>query len=80
MKNMQKKVELKFCDLLSDCDLRDTWRLFHPENKEYTWCKKNPFVATRLDYILTNSMLFEKKTLNEIFTILHLRITEGVLF
>ena len=53
-------VVLKFNDLLSDCDLHDTWRLFHPEDKEYTWCKKNPFVARRLDCILTNSMLFDK--------------------
>ena len=32
---------LKFNDLLSDCDLHDTWSLFHPEGKEHTWCKKN---------------------------------------
>ena len=36
--------------------------LFHPEDKGYTWCKKNPFVARRLGYILTNSMLFDKTT------------------
>ena len=41
---------LKFNDLLSDCDLHDTWRLFQPEGKEYTWCNRNPFVARRLDY------------------------------
>ena len=45
-----ERVVLKFNDLLSDCDLYDTWRLFHPEGKEYTWCKRNPFVARRLDY------------------------------
>ena len=55
-----ERVVLKFNDLLSDCDLHDTWRLFHPEGKEYTWCKGNPFVARRLDYILTNSMCFDK--------------------
>ena len=31
-----ERVVLKFNDLLSDCDLHDTWRLFHPEGKEYT--------------------------------------------
>ena len=35
-----ERVVLKFNDLLSDCDLHDTWRLFHPEGKEHTWCKK----------------------------------------
>ena len=44
-------------ELLSDCDLHDTWRLFQPEGKEYTWCNRNPFVATRLDYILPNLSL-----------------------
>jgi len=55
-----ERVALKFNDLLSDCDLYDTWRLFHPEGKEGTWCNRNPFVARRLDYILTNSMCFDK--------------------
>ena len=45
---LAERVVLKFNDLLSDCDLHDTWRLFHPEDKEYTWRKKNPFVARRL--------------------------------
>ena len=31
-----ERVVLKFNDLLSDCDLHDTWRLFHPEGKEHT--------------------------------------------
>ena len=44
-----ERVVLKFNDLLRDCDLHDTWRLFHPEDKEYTRCKKNTFVARRLD-------------------------------
>ena len=26
-----ERVVLKFNDLLSDCDLHDSWRLFHPE-------------------------------------------------
>ena len=35
-----ERVVLKFYDLLSDCDLHDTWRLFPPGGKEYTCCKK----------------------------------------
>ena len=55
---MFKRVVLKFNDLLSDCDLRDTWRLFHPEGKEYICVKKNLLLLE--DYILINSMFFDK--------------------
>ena len=55
-----ERVVLKFNDLLSDCDLHDTWGLFHPGGKEYTWRNRNPFVARRLDYTLTNSSFFDK--------------------
>ena len=33
---------------------------FSKQNTEYTWCKKNRFDARKLDYLLTNSMLFDK--------------------
>ena len=29
-----ERVVWKFYDLLSGCDLHDSWRLFHPEGKE----------------------------------------------
>ena len=74
-----ERVVLKFTDLLSDCDLHDTWRLFHSEGKEYTWCKKNPFVAKRLDYILTNSMFFDKILECNIHSVAS-TVTEDVLF
>ena len=37
----------KFNDVLNDCNLFDTWRLFNPDIKEYTWSKRNPFAAKR---------------------------------
>ena len=36
----------------------DVWRLFHPGEKAYTWCRQNPFIARRLDYILCNTITF----------------------
>ena len=77
-----ERVVLKFNDLLSDCDLHDTWRLFHPEGKEYISCKRNPFVARRLDYILTIiiKLCVLTKPLNVIFILLPLQSTEDVLF
>ena len=37
----------KFNDVLNECNLFDTWRLFNPDIKEYTWSKRNPFAAKR---------------------------------
>ena len=50
----------KFNDVLNECNLFDTWRLFNQDIKECTWSKRNPFVARRLDYILTSSTVFDK--------------------
>ena len=50
-------------DMFNDCVLKmglfDVWRLFHQNEKEYTWYKQNPFIARRLDYILVNSSMFD---------------------
>ena len=52
----------KFNDILSGFDLYDTWRLFHGDSKAFTWSKRFPFVARRLDYILSTSSVFDKIT------------------
>ena len=49
-----------FHNVIYSHDLYDVWRLFHPQEKQYTWSKKNPFIARRLDYILSNSELFNR--------------------
>ena len=43
-----------FSNFVVQSDLNDIWRLMNPEEKEFTWSKKNPFIARRLDYILIN--------------------------
>ena len=50
----------KFKALTEDCDLYDTWRLFHPDVKEFTWSRSSPFVARRLDYILSSSSIYDR--------------------
>ena len=50
----------KFKQLLEEHDLYDVWRMFHPQEKEFTWSKKYPFIARRLDYVLMNDELFDK--------------------
>ena len=44
-----------FCN--SECLLNDIWRLMKGKKREFTWSKKNPFIARRLDYILTSEDL-----------------------
>lgn len=29
---------------------QDAWRICHPNEKEFTWCRHTPFIARRLDY------------------------------
>ena len=53
-------VVKSFSNLVSDNDLYDSWRMFHPAVKEFSWSRCNPFVARRLDYILTNPNCFNK--------------------
>ena len=46
-----------FKDLILDSTLNDAWRLFHQEEKVFTWCRKNPFIARRLDYIFVTDLI-----------------------
>ena len=48
----------EFNNAMLSMNVYDVWRLFHPGEKEYTWCKHNPFTARRLDYILCDSITF----------------------
>lgn len=42
---------LNFNNFIDDMDLTDGWRLSHPDEKQYSWSRKTPFTARRLDYI-----------------------------
>ena len=44
----------EFNKLISDLGLKDGWRTFHPDEKDFTWSRFNPFVARRLDYCLVS--------------------------
>ena len=51
----------KTVDLFNTCidglSLTDTWRQFHPNEKNHTWRRCSPSVARRLDYIFTGEGL-----------------------
>ena len=41
-----------FKTFINNFDLCDTWRMFNPKTKDFTWHRQNPFIARRLDYVL----------------------------
>ena len=45
-----------FQTFINNFDLCDTWRMLNPKTKDFTWHRKNPFIARRLDYILCNNL------------------------
>ena len=51
---------MMFQNLTVNIGLNDVWRLFHPDEKEYSWSRKNPFTARRLDYILVSDNIYDK--------------------
>ena len=54
-KHSAKTVQL-FNDFVDNCGLFDIWRLFNPNDKDFTWSRKisGIVVARRLDYILVS--------------------------
>ena len=54
-----KDVEL-FKTFRENNDLIDLWRFTHGDTKEYTWAKRTPFIARRLDYIFVPEEMIDK--------------------
>uniref|UniRef100_A0A8C5RAT6 Reverse transcriptase domain-containing protein n=1 Tax=Leptobrachium leishanense TaxID=445787 RepID=A0A8C5RAT6_9ANUR len=53
----RKKQVDKFQSLIGTYGLYDTWRLFHPNEVDYTFFSKVHKTHTRIDYIMTQSQL-----------------------
>ena len=48
----------QFKDSISTLGLTDIWRVYHTDEKDFTWNRVNPFIARRLDYcFLTDNLL-----------------------
>ena len=59
-----------FNDFLCKADLYDAWRIFHGQEKEFPWSNnQSPWKARRLDYVLVNSVLFNKVIASEMFPV-----------
>ena len=46
-----KNTEIdQFIETITVLGTQDAWRIFHPDEREFTWCRHTPFTARRLDY------------------------------
>lgn len=69
-KHYQSNVE-KFNDVISNYALNDTWRIFHPDDKEFTWSRKSPLIARRLDYIFISEAVLNSVNFCDIKSVAH---------
>ena len=67
-KHQECAVE-KFNNCMFQWEVFDILGLFHGDEKEYTWCRFNPFIARRLNHILCNMSLFNNTVVCDIITI-----------
>ena len=52
------RAKRAFLDMTDKYNLIDAWRTSHPNDKKYTWLRKNPTKAGRLDMFFVNEDLF----------------------
>jgi len=58
-KHNPQEVEL-LNEIVLNCELNDMWRVSHPQDKEYSWSGRTPFIARRLDYMFVNDLVLDK--------------------
>ena len=47
-----------FSDFTEQAGLSDAWRALHPDERRYTWSRRTPCYASRLDYFLLSDLAF----------------------
>ena len=67
-RNHSEKTVNIFNKFVTDLKVNDVWRYQHGEQKSFTWSRRNPFIARRLDYILVSEALLQKSKKSEIRT------------
>ena len=53
-----KTEKSEFVELVGSLGVKDVWRCLHPEEKDFTWSKFNPFIARRLDFCFSTDSIF----------------------
>ena len=66
----KKEVEA-LNQLTTDLELHDSWRTLHPEDKDYTWSRNQPFTARRIDYIFISGSLLPYMEQSNIISLAH---------
>lgn len=64
-----KVEELK--QLVVNLDLHVSWRVQHPEDKEYTWSRNHPFTSRRIYYAFVSTSLLSNLQHCEIISFAH---------
>ena len=59
MRHRNQKASDAVNDVIENLDLADVWRVKNGEKTGYTWRKKQPFLAERLDYILVKESMMQ---------------------
>ena len=54
-----ENVRRSLTDFLQNTGLTDSWRLFHPEERSFTWSRNNPPSSKRLDYLFVSDSLVD---------------------
>ena len=55
-----ERVVNEFQNMVSECNLIDTWRIFHANEKEYSWSTRDNKASRRLDYMFLSENLFNE--------------------
>ena len=61
----------KLKEIITMLDLTDSWRVFNENEKEYTWCRHNPFTARRIDYAFLGEELHKICVSSDIMSVPH---------
>ena len=60
-----------FQDFVCSCELFDVWKLFHGDERDFSWTNNSPidWIARRPDYMSVNSTLFYKSVNCDLVTV-----------
>ena len=59
----------RFKEAVQALGLSDVWRIFNNNEKEFTWCRYNPFIGRRLDYCFASEDLLQYCVSCNIFSV-----------
>ena len=70
---------IKFGHAITELNPTDLWRIFHEEEREYTWCRFHPFIVRRLFFLVVVLDLFVHTLCRFFSFFFHLRFLYSLL-